>query len=192
MSRNINAELARPLWSWSAKARRAGGALLAKAKYPLCGVRSCWGVSVSVSRAEWGMSGSAVGRGPGASLQRVFKLLFRWGVNNQSQRAPRTMPISRGSGVLFGVTEDVCREKIKFHFQTFSPEGFIYLSGHVGSSSGVWFGRLYQAYSHKWQNNRESETKWERHAQCCAFNSYSLTSGTVSMLSLNELESFLF
>lgn len=88
MSRNINAELARPLWSWSAKARRAGGALLAKAKYPLCGVRSCWGVSVSVSRAEWGMSGSAVGRGPGASLQRVLKLLFRWGVNNQRASAP--------------------------------------------------------------------------------------------------------
>lgn len=181
MSRNINAELGRALWTWSAKARQTGGALLAKAKYPLCGVKSCWGVSVS--GAEWGMSGSAVRRGP---VQRVHKLLFRWGAKYQgSHRAPGTMPISRGSSVLFGVTEDVCCEKIKFHFQTFCPEGFIYLSGHVGGSSGVWFGSLYQAYSHKWQNNRESETKWERHAQCCAFNSCSLTSGMVSMLGLN-------
>lgn len=93
-----------------------------------------------MSGAERGMSGSAGRRGPGASLQRGLKLLCKWGVNNQ--RSHRAMPISRGSGVLFGVTEDVCREKIKFHFQTFSPEGFIYLSGHVGVSSAVLSGSL--------------------------------------------------
>lgn len=32
---------------------------------------------------------------------------------------------------LHSVTEDVCHEKIKFHFQTWSPEGFIDLSGHA-------------------------------------------------------------
>lgn len=66
----------------------------------------------------------------------------------RSHRAPRVKKIGRSN--CFWELEKMMRcEKIEFHFQTFSPKGFIYLSGHVGVSSGVGIRSLYQAYSQK-------------------------------------------